>query len=187
MVLDGENRVMLSYQHGSITAVKAVYNMLMAANIPVWFDKQDLKGDIYDGNYPHGKQYSPIDVVKEEHLPFSDVSEEEQSLFKEYSDKGQILWVLDGYDEFFQNMPEHLQKVFDHIRETQHHILTSRPYAIALLYDVKLEITGFTNDNITEYVEDFFDQIKDETSIASPEGNKLLRYLESHPIFEVFP
>ncbi|CAM4838554.1 unnamed protein product [Rotaria magnacalcarata] len=134
-----------------------------------------------NSRYPSVKNYSPVDIAEKEYFPFGDLSNEDREIFKEKCNKGQVLWILDGYDEFAQNIPDQLKGVFDHIRATQHHILTSRPYAIALVYDVKMEITGFTNENITKYVEYFFDQNKDEIGNVSLKSQKLLRLLESNP------
>ncbi|CAF4005351.1 unnamed protein product, partial [Rotaria sp. Silwood1] len=101
-----------------------------------------------DTRYPPGKEYSPFDIVKKEYSPYDDLSKEEKQHFNEQCKKSKVLWILDGYDEFAQNIPAQLRDIFDHIRSTQHHILTSRPYAVALPYDVKMEIVGFTDDNI---------------------------------------
>ncbi|CAF3747914.1 unnamed protein product [Rotaria sp. Silwood1] len=98
--------------------------------------------------YPPSHSYSPVDLVKKEYFPYDELSNEDRRRFKGYYDKGQVLWILDGYDELVQDIPEQLKDIFDHVRNTQHHIMTSRPFAIALPYDIKLEITGFTNDNI---------------------------------------
>jgi len=67
-----------------------------------------------------------------------------------------------GMDEIVQNVPSHLEYLFEQLLKTPHHILTSRPYLNTLSYDVKMEITGFTDDNIKKYVQQFFDQMKDE-------------------------
>jgi hypothetical protein len=115
-----------------------------------------------DSRYLFGENYSLVDLVKKEYFSFDDLSDGAKQHFKQQCDTGKVLWILDGYDEFVQNIPEKLRDTFNYVLETQHHILTSRPYAIALSYDVKMEITGFTNDNIEQYVEHFFDQIKDE-------------------------
>ncbi|CAF4887593.1 unnamed protein product, partial [Rotaria magnacalcarata] len=136
-----------------------------------------------DNRYPprkEGKEYSLIDLVKKEYSPCEDLSAEQTQHFKELCKNRQVLWILDGYDEFAQNIPEQLKDVFDHVRETQHHILTSRPYAIKSSYDVKLEITGFTNDNIVKYVEQFFVQITKEINNDSSVTKKLLRLLKSN-------
>ncbi|CAF1200742.1 unnamed protein product [Rotaria sordida] len=134
-----------------------------------------------DGQYPSGKKYSPIDLVEREYFEVDDISTEIKQNFKDKCNRGHVLWILDGYDEFAQNIPEQLKSVFKHICETQHHILTSRPYAIALSYDTKMEITGFTNENIVKYIEQFFDQIKTESTNALSNGRKLLKFLKSNP------
>ncbi|CAF4066868.1 unnamed protein product, partial [Rotaria magnacalcarata] len=130
--------------------------------------------------YPPGKKYSPINLLEDEYFLYEDLSAEQIQHFKELCKNHQVLWILDGYDEFAQNIPEQLEDVFKHVREAQHNILTSRPYAIRSSYDVKLEITGFTNDNIVKYVEQFFDQITKEINNDSSETQKLLRFLKSN-------
>ncbi|CAF1547709.1 unnamed protein product, partial [Didymodactylos carnosus] len=115
--------------------------------------------------YPKGKEYSLIDLVRKEYFLCDELSTADTRLFEELCKDGQVLWLLDGYDEFVQNIPDYLQDLIDQVR-TQHHILTSRQYLITLPYNVQLEIIGFTDDNITKYVEQFFDQLKDEISNA---------------------
>ncbi|CAF0815001.1 unnamed protein product [Adineta steineri] len=131
--------------------------------------------------YPPGRTYSLIDLVQNQYFPCNTLSEIDRQYFTEQCDKGQVLWILDGYDEIVQNIPEHLKEVFDYIRKTQYHILTSRPYAIDLSYDVKMEIIGFTDDDITQYVEQFFDQITNEIDDASFQAKKLLNFLKRNP------
>ncbi|CAF4433299.1 unnamed protein product, partial [Rotaria magnacalcarata] len=130
--------------------------------------------------YPPGKKYSPINLLEDAYFPYEDLSAEQIQHFKELCKNHQVLWILDGYDEFAQNIPEQLEDVFKHVREAQHNILTSRPYAIKSSYDVKLEITGFTNDNIVKYVEQFFDQTIKEINTDSSKAQKLLILLESN-------
>ncbi|CAF2098579.1 unnamed protein product [Rotaria magnacalcarata] len=133
-----------------------------------------------ESRYPPGKKYSVNHLLENEYFPCDELSRVQIKHFKELCNKGQVLWILDGYDEFAQNISEQLKDVFDHVRETQHHILTSRPYAIKSSNDVKLEITGFTNDNIVKYVEQFFDQTMKEINTDSSEAQKLLRLLKSN-------
>ncbi|CAF1188268.1 unnamed protein product [Rotaria magnacalcarata] len=134
-----------------------------------------------DSRYPRREPpYTTMDLVKKEYLEVEDISDEMTHHLKEQCSKGLVLWILDGYDEFVQNIPEQLKGVFKHIGDTQHHILTSRPYAIALPYDTKLEITGFTNENIPRYIEQFFDQIKTQSKSAISNGQKLQEFLKSN-------
>ncbi|CAF4842494.1 unnamed protein product, partial [Rotaria sp. Silwood1] len=131
--------------------------------------------------YSSEKKYLPIDLVEKEYFEVDDISDEMRQNFKEQCNKGRVLWILDGYDAFAQNIPEQLKGVFQHICETQHHILTSRPYAITLAYDTKMEITGFTDENIAKYIQQFFDQITVESINALSSGPKLQKFLKSNP------
>ena len=132
-------------------------------------------------DYPPGRDYSPFDLVEKEYASRISMQEKDGSRFEEQCIKGQVLWLLDGYDEFVQNIPKQLQKVFNFILNKYHHILTSRPYSITLPYDVKMEITGFTDDNIRKYIEQFFTQISNQLEDAASEGHKLKSFLESNP------
>ena len=132
-------------------------------------------------NYPSGRDYSPFDLVKKEYASRITMKEGDRSRFEEHCRMGQVLWLLDGYDEFVQNIPKQLRDVFELILNKYHHILTSRPYSITLSYDVKMEITGFTDDNIAKYIEQFFVQIKDQLGDATSRGQQLTSFLKSNP------
>jgi HEAT repeat protein len=129
--------------------------------------------------YPPDKSYSLLDLVKSEVFSF-DLSEKEEKLLKKQLDAKRTLWILDGYDEIVQNVPPHLQCLFEQLLKTPQHILTSRPYLNTLAYDVQMEITGFTDKNITQYVKQFFDQMKDELDDAMIEDQRLLKFLRSN-------
>ncbi|UJR07147.1 hypothetical protein I4U23_011435 [Adineta vaga] len=135
---------------------------------------------VTDSRYPSTENYSPLDLIKKEYFPYSDLSNDQKECFKRQLNSGKVLWILDGYDEFVNSIPDKLRDVFDYILDAQNHILTSRPYAIALSYDVKIEITGFTDNNIVKYIEHFFEQITNEIPNASFEGQKLLNFLKSN-------
>ncbi|CAF1058026.1 unnamed protein product [Adineta steineri] len=136
---------------------------------------------VTEDRYPKGEEYSPFDIVKKEYLLNDIISKEEQQCFNERCKNGKVLWILDGYDELAQNIPPYLNTVFNYICETQHHILTSHPSVVALSYDVKMKIIGFTDDNIINYVESFFHRIKDNTFNPSVETKKILQLLKSNP------
>ncbi|UJR23218.1 hypothetical protein I4U23_026237 [Adineta vaga] len=131
--------------------------------------------------YPSNRSYLPIDLVEREYFPCDPLSEKLRDEFKEYYDKEQVLWILDGYDEFVQNIPEQLKDVFDHIYTKQHHILTSRPFLINLTYNTQLEIVGFTDNNIKEYINKFFNQINDQLDNAQLKVENLQRFLQLNP------
>ena len=124
--------------------------------------------------------YSLIDVVEKEYFSNS-LSEKEKQLLKNQLDRFKVLWLLDGYDEIVQNVPPHLQWLFQQMLKTPHHIMTSRPYSNTLSYKVQMEITGFTDSNISKYVAQFFDQIKEELDDASSQGQKCLELLKMNP------
>jgi hypothetical protein len=125
---------------------------------------------------PPGQSYSLIDLVKKEVFQY-DLSENDEKLLKKQFDAKQILWILDGYDEIVQNVPPHLEGLFNQLLKTPHHILTSRPYLNTLSYNVQMEITGFTDKNIVEYVQQFFNHMKDELDNALIKSQKLLNFL----------
>ena len=129
--------------------------------------------------YPSSKKYSLIDLVKQEVLQ-RDLTETEETILTEHFDARKTLWILDGSDEIVQNVPPHLQVLFEQLLKTPHHIITSRPYMNTLSYDVQIEITGFTDENILEYVEQFFDQMQDELDKALIQSQTLLRFLKSN-------
>jgi hypothetical protein len=128
--------------------------------------------------YPSDKTYTLIDLIKKEVFPY-DLTEKEETLLKNQFDAKKTLWILDGYDELVQNVPPHLECLLEQLLKTPHHILTSRPYLNTLSYDVQMEITGFTDENIEKYAQQFFDQMKDELDDASIKSKSLLKFLES--------
>ncbi len=130
--------------------------------------------------YSPDKSYSLLDIVKKEIFSF-DLSEKEEELLKNQFDARKILWILDGYDEIVQNVLPHLQYLFDKLLKTPHHIITSRPYLNTLSYDIQMEITGFTDENIENYVQNFFDQMKNELANAAIKSQRLLKFFKSNP------
>ena len=93
--------------------------------------------------------YSLIDVVEKEYFSHGLFEKEKQSLTNQLS-RLKVLWVLDGYDEIVHNVPSHLQCLFEQMLKTPHHIITSRPYSNTLSNRVQMEITGFTDENISQ-------------------------------------
>ncbi|CAF4127882.1 unnamed protein product [Adineta steineri] len=128
---------------------------------------------------PIGQNYSLLDLVKKEIFSY-DLSESEDKLLKKHFDARKTLWILDGYDEIVQNVPLHLECLFEQLLNTPHHILTSRPYQNVLTYHVQMEIIGFIDKNIEQYVQKFFDQMKDELDNSLNKGQKLFRFLQTN-------
>ena len=128
--------------------------------------------------YPQHENYSLIDLVKKEVFLF-ELSTEEKEILKKQFDPKKTLWILDGYDEIKDNVPSHLKLLFEHLLQTPHHILTSRPYLNTLSYEVQMEITGFTDKNIEEYIDQFFTQMEDKSENETIKKESLLKFVKS--------
>lgn len=129
---------------------------------------------------PLGQSYSLIDLVKRQLFPY-DLSESDEKFLKERFNPSKTLWILDGYDEIVQNVPSHLECLLQQLLKTENHILTSRSYMNTLSYDVQMEITGFTDKNIEEYMKQFFNQMKNEVDNISVKSDELFAFLRSNP------
>ena len=124
--------------------------------------------------------YSLVDVVEKEYFSHG-LQEKEKEILANQLSRFKVLWLLDGYDEIVQNVPPHLEYLFQQMLKTSHHIVTSRPYSNTLPYKVQMEITGFTDENIPKYITKFFDQIQTEPNDASNQGRKCLEFLKVKP------
>ncbi|CAF3515172.1 unnamed protein product [Adineta steineri] len=122
--------------------------------------------------------YSPVSLAQNEYFRFVNLPEGDEIFFNEQYKNGKILWLLDGYYELTKNIPETLKNALDDVLATQHHIITSRSYSNTLSYDVELEITGFTDDKIVQYVKQFFELSENN---ASFEDEELLTFLKFNP------
>ncbi|MGZ6298664.1 MAG: NACHT domain-containing protein, partial [Parachlamydiaceae bacterium] len=90
------------------------------------------------------------------------------------------LILLDGYDELSPEAtnPEEgdLYKILEHLKKFPNVLMTSRPQAISDFKRVcDLEILGFDNRGIEEYIDRFF-------STESTENRELRHYLKQHPL-----
>ena len=130
--------------------------------------------------YPPGNEYRLIDVIKRELFPLDMTAKEEEELMIHFNAK-KTLWILDGYDEIVQNTSPHLQTLLAKLLNTPHHIITSRPYLNKLSYKVQMEIIGFTDDNIHNYINNFFHQMQDVLEVTPSNNEILLKFLQSNP------
>ncbi|CAF2066064.1 unnamed protein product [Rotaria magnacalcarata] len=131
--------------------------------------------------YPPGSNYSLDDLIKKEYFYNQPLSQAEIDILEIPCDKSNVLWLLDGYDEIAGNIPTHLEDLMKQLFKTTNHILTSRPYAINLSYPIKMEIIGFTDYNIRNYVKQFFDSVKDDLENARIQDEKLLNFFKENP------
>ncbi len=125
----------------------------------VWIPLRRLNGSRYPV-LPAGQVYHLVDVIEKEYgviLPTL-----AKNRLQEQLDKNNLLWLLDGYDELASPIPAQLQYVVKQLLNMPRQILTSRPYYTqSLQYDVQLEITGFTDENIEAYIKRFFEPVKE--------------------------
>ncbi|CAF4569431.1 unnamed protein product, partial [Rotaria socialis] len=119
-------------------------------------------------------KYSLVDLMEKQYFPCENLSDSYKQYFKSLCDEGKVLWLLDGYDELPLNILHQPDSLLNTIYQTQHHILTSRPYAISLSYKTQVEIIGFTDANIAMYLNQSFEQPNENES----ESQNLLTYLK---------
>ncbi|CAF1214073.1 unnamed protein product [Rotaria magnacalcarata] len=131
--------------------------------------------------YPSVIEYSPVDIVIKLYLSCTSLSQEDKQILREQLTRSKVLWILDGYDEVAASLPTNLEKLMKYFQDDTDHILTSRPYAVSLSYDVQMEVIGFTDDNIAKYINQFFHEIKVDSINTSSTGQDLERFLKSNP------
>ncbi|CAF4548141.1 unnamed protein product, partial [Rotaria sp. Silwood2] len=103
------------------------------------------------------ESYSLTDIIERECFrTYPLENHEERNVLKHMlDDASNVLWLLDGYDEL--RVPDHLDWFMRELLDKQIEILTSRPTTtVPYPYDVYLEITGFTDENIHDYINKFF-------------------------------
>ena len=136
-------------------------------------------------NYPTssaGDSYDLIDVLRKTCSCWNRrLSEKDENLLQRQFGKIRILWLLDGYDELMRPLSPHLQNLVDQLLRTPDHIVTSRPYQNTLSYKVRMEIIGFTDENIPKYITQFFNPVETESSSSSSEEKKLIEFLRLNP------
>ncbi|CAF2054124.1 unnamed protein product [Rotaria magnacalcarata] len=119
------------------------------------------------------ESYSLTDIIERECFrTYPLENHEERNVLKHMlDDASNVLWLLDGYDEL--NVPDHLDWFMRELLDKQIEILTSRPTTtVPYPYDVYLDITGFTDENIHDYIRKFF-------KTKSREGTRLISFLQS--------
>ena len=99
---------------------------------------------------------------------------------------GEVLLILDGYDEVVGCLPSHLETLLKSLFAQPQVILTSRPYNLYGLdkqgfgfsANARFEVTGFTDTDIHDYIQRFF-----QTLIPSaPDKAALLeQFLAANP------
>ena len=147
-------------------------------------------------NDPMGSQkWQPIDVIEKEcllpamnnsdnRLTVKEKKELETELHKAF-DKQQVLFLLDGIDEVYDQLPEYLCELLKKLLSANAVVAFSRPYNLHGLRDqygfvenTRLEITGFLPNKMEEYVKIFFQYLDpNQTKVAE----QLLTFLNKNP------
>lgn len=126
--------------------------------------KGNLKNDIYELLFPRDFYYSA------DHL-FQYITANQES----------VLFILDGYDEVNPSrLPEVEDLIMGKIFRNATVIVTSRPgkgSRVHWFMDSRIEITGFTSENIHEFVFKYFQD-------DAPMAESLVAQLEMHPVAE---
>ena len=111
--------------------------------------------NLTSSRYPDGDKYDVVDIIIQEALCMQSSPELRAVVAGMYSESS-TLWVLDGYDEIVDRVPEHLQAAYTSLMSAKNRILTGRPHAMqGVPADLHVEVAGFRDDNITEFVERF--------------------------------
>ncbi|CAF4945425.1 unnamed protein product, partial [Rotaria socialis] len=131
--------------------------------------------------YPRLDEYMPVDLIEQEYFRGDRLSFEERNAFRKMCKSHNVLWILDGYDKFTHRIPKQVKHAFNEIIDKEHYVLTSRPCAINLSYETKIEIIGFVDSDIENYIRQYFYQSSDETNTTSDEIPKLLNFMKSNP------
>jgi hypothetical protein len=111
--------------------------------------------------YPNGDYYSVVDIVIRECLGTQPYPRLRACVAEMLTADLKVLWVLDGYDEIVGRVPDHLTDAFESLMRFPNRILTGRPSAMCdcddkhLECDAEVEIVGFSDDNIRDFVRRF--------------------------------
>jgi len=122
------------------------------------------------------RKYEPMNLIEKEHFHDERMHYKERGALREMCDNRRILWILDGYDQFIHHIPEQVKHAFNKIIDEEHYILTSRPCTINVPHENKLEIIGFSDDDIENYVETYFHKQNQNNEIP-----KILNFIKSNP------
>lgn len=136
-----------------------------------------------------------VDIVRHYFLPASfskpdsiqSVTDKLEIFLNKEEKAGRILWVLDGYDEIAKSLRSQapILSLFKEWLKARHIIITSRPYYFSELENNysfkeprKLQITGFTDENIEQYVFNFFKRLE---TPKEEQARKIYRFLRASP------
>ncbi|CAF3026203.1 unnamed protein product [Rotaria socialis] len=122
-----------------------------------------------------------VDLLAKIYPAAKSLNQLQKEKFQELCDKGQVLWILDGYDEFVDHIPQGFQRLFKSLTENQPHLLTSRPLSVSTSYKITLEMIGFMDENIEKFVETFFDTNIDKSGNNDSKVDEILSSIRGNP------
>lgn len=160
-------------------------------DVIIWIRLRNLT----PARYPAGPRYTVADILRNEFFQsFTGWQVSDEVLERNLREK-KVLWILDGYDELPQPLPDSLKWAFDQLLTMNSVIITSRPqYSQAIRHDVKLKLVGFTDNNIRAYIQQFFRQtapvkelsaeskeVKETSVVGGLKADQLLTFLKINP------
>jgi hypothetical protein len=127
-------------------------------------------------NYPPKQSqqaYTLLDIFKHECKPAKD-------LFDICDlNPDEVLWLLDGFDELSKSIPAQLQVACNALFSAKNLIITTRPYQLPdFNIDVYLELAGFTDENIHDYIHYYF---SNTINLQFQKASSLLTHLKTNP------
>ena len=122
---------------------------------------RNLNKNVYP---PREENYVLIDILVNECFKESTFIEiDRRKLEFQIAHSSKVLWILDGCDE--RIIPCHLSTIERDLLSKANLFLTSRPYGTnSCHYDMKVNVEGFTVDNINTYIEKYFSYLKRTTA-----------------------
>ena len=164
---------------------KYVFRISLRILTDKYFQSEKIKYELF---HVLKKEYLKKEYLKKDYKV--NILKFQECLQKE---KNNVLLLLDGYDEIYSDLSDHLKSFLQSLFEFPNVILTSRPYNIFSLkdeivfdYQKSYEITGFTKNDVKSYVEKFFKRI-DSKKLARTEKeiekniSDLNKFIEKNP------
>lgn len=143
--------------------------------------------NLVNTNYTANREYALIEIINRECFAdrLSDAEQKQLDVdLKNHPEK--FLIILDGYDELStQAEDQYLVKQVERLMQYPEVIITSRPqYVSSFAASKKLEIIGFSAENIERYVDSFFKNNKEQAISLKQqlEAQALLKSLSHVPL-----
>lgn len=180
-----QQRVLINGRAGIGKSTLCQYMAYLWGKGYLWADRFDWVFWIPLRHLQSRKFNNLLDLINEccfSHL-LEPLSQDELLLLKEelLKNEKRILFQLDGRDELTKT--EEQEPLLKPLLNATNLILTSRPYHhLGYSFGAKLEITGFTNDNVIAYVQNFYQQWDSlEQASTAQKAEQVVDWLQSNP------